>query len=250
MFKKYWYVLILFFVFILSIFYLKRGLVKSKIIESSSKIVEIKETFLPEPTKILENGLPDKYLIKTAFIQQAPEHNWSQPWQDACEEAALLTVDYYYKNQNPSVVQTKNAILNMISFEDKQNWGIDINVSQMSIIASDYLSYKTKTIDNPTIEDIKRYVTQNIPVIVPANGKVLFQENHFFSNGGPLYHNVVVLGYDDNKKQFIVHDVGTQHGAYFHYSYGLLMDSIHDFPNSGRLEDINNGAKRILVLLK
>lgn len=250
MFKKYWYVLILFFIFILSIFYLKRGFIKSTIIESSSKIAEVKEALIPEPTKILENGLPDKYLIKTAFIQQAPEHNWSQPWQDACEEAALLTVDYFYRGQSPSIGQIKDGILNMIGFENQKGWGIDINLFQMSLIASDYLTYQTKIIDNPTIEDIKKYVSQNIPVIVPSNGKILFKENHFFSNGGPLYHNVVVLGYDENKRQFIVHDVGTQHGAYFHYSYGLLMDSIHDFPDSGRLEDINNGAKRILVLLK
>lgn len=250
MFKKYWYFLILFFVFIFGFFYFKRGFVKNKIIESSSKIAEIKETFISEPTKILSDGFPNKYLIKTAFIEQAPEHNWSQPWQDACEEAALLTVDCYYKNQNPSVVQIKNAILNMISFEDKQGWGIDINISQMSIISANYLNYKAKTIDNPTIEDIKKYVLQNIPVIVPANGKTLFKENRFFSQSGPYYHNIVILGYDDDKKQFIVHDVGTKHGAYFHYSYSLLMDSIHDFPASGYPEDINSGEKRVLILLK
>lgn len=250
MIKKYWYFLILFFIIVLAFFYSKRGLVKDTIIESSSKIAEIKETIAPEPTKILTNGLPDKYLIKAAFIEQAPEHNWSQPWQDACEEAALLTVDFYYRNQNPSIDQIKNAILNMIDFEKKLNWGIDINVSQMSFIGTDYLNYKTKILDNPVIEDIQKYVSQNIPVIVPAAGKILFQENRFFNQRGPYYHDIVVLGYDDNKRQFIVHDVGTKHGAYFHYSYNLLMNSIHDFPESNRPEDINNGEKRVLILLK
>lgn len=248
--KKYWYFLIPFFVLILGFLYLKRSSVKNTIIESSSKIFEIKETIAPEPTKILETGLPNKYLIKTTFVPQAPEQNWSQPWQDACEEAALLTVDFYYKNQNPNISQIKDAILEMINFEKKLGWGIDINISQMSFIGTDYLKYKSRIIDDPAIEDIQKYIFQNIPVIVPAAGKILFKENHFFNQGGPFYHDIVILGYDNDKKQFIVHDVGTKHGAYFHYSYNLLMSSIHDFPASGRPEDINNGEKKVLVLLK
>lgn len=248
--KKYWCFLLLFIFIILGVFYLKKSSIKSAIIESSSKISDIQESIAPQPTKILVDNLPNKHIINTAFIPQAPENNWSQPWQDACEEAALLTVDFYYKNQKPTVNQIKTAILNMVDFETKRGWGIDINLSQMSQISANFLHYQTKTIDNPTIEDIKKYVSQNIPVIVPANGKILFKENRFFNDGGPFYHDIVILGYDDIKQQFIVHDVGTRRGAYFHYSYGLLMDSIHDFPSSNRPEDINSGAKRVLILLK
>ncbi|KKQ68181.1 MAG: hypothetical protein US90_C0026G0005 [Candidatus Shapirobacteria bacterium GW2011_GWE2_38_30] len=50
--------------------------------------------------------------------------------------------------------------------------------------------------------------------------------------------------------KFIVHDVGTQFGAYFHYSYDLLIESIHDFPSSGVKEDINSGIKQVLILIK
>jgi hypothetical protein len=94
------------------------------------------------------------------------------------------------------------------------------------------------------------YIAKDIPVIVPANGKTLFKENKHFKSGGPWYHNLIILGYDDTKKQFIVHDVGTQFGAYFRYSYQLLMDSIHDFPPSHKKEDIDMGVPRVLVLLK
>ncbi|MFA4827257.1 MAG: hypothetical protein WC596_03350, partial [Candidatus Shapirobacteria bacterium] len=69
-----------------------------------------------------------------------------------------------------------------------------------------------------------------------------------FKSGGPYYHNLTILGYDDTKQKFIVHDVGTQFGAYFQYSYDLLMESIHDFPLSGKKEDILIGAKKILIL--
>ena len=76
------------------------------------------------------------------------------------------------------------------------------------------------------------------------------KENNHFKSGGPWYHNLVILGYDDDKKQFTVHDVGTQFGAYFRYSYDTLMKSIHDFPLSLKKEDINQGIPRALILIK
>jgi hypothetical protein len=189
-------------------------------------------------------------LIKTTFVPQSPEKNWDQPWQDACEEASLLTVDFYYKNKSTTSGFTKENIFNMISFEETRNYTHDMNISQMATVGEEYLGYKSQIIENPTIEDLKKYISQDIPIIVTANGKTLYQENKHFNSGGPYYHSLVILGYDDDKNQFIVHDVGTQFGAYFKYSYNLLMESIHDFPKSGHKEDINSGEKRVLILLK
>ncbi len=201
-------------------------------------------------TTSLQKHSEDFKLIKTAFVEQAPEKNWDQPWQDACEEASLLTVDFYYQNKSSSPEIVRGNILNMIKFEETQNFTKDMNIAQMAIVGEKYLNYQSKTIDNPTIEQIKKYLNQNIPIIVTANGKTLYQENKHFNSGGPYYHSLVILGYDNGKKQFIVHDVGTKFGAYFHYSYSLLLESIHDFPESGKKEDINNGQKRVLILLK
>jgi len=225
--------------------------IENKITQTVTKIEEVKENIAPEPTKILESGLPNKYLIEAAFVQQAPEKNWDQPWQDACEEASLVTVDYFYKNiKSITTTENRDAILKMIEFENQQGFTHDINIEQMNLVAQKYLGYQTKIIENPTIEDLKKYLVQNIPIVVTANGKTLYEENKHFNSGGPYYHSLVILGYDDNKKQFIVHDVGTKAGAYFKYSYILLMESIHDFPQSGKKEDIDNGPKRVLILLK
>lgn len=138
----------------------------------------------------------------------------------------------------------------MINFEEQNNFEKSINTSQMKTITTEYLSYQSKIISDPSIEEIKEYISQNIPVIVPADGKNLFQENRYFSNGGPNYHNIVLIGYDDKQQKFIVHDVGTRHGANFKYSYDLIMESIHDFPKSKKDEDIKTGDKNILILLK
>lgn len=231
-------------------FSFKNKLSRPKIISLKQEVIEVIDTIAPQPTKILETGLPDQHLIKTTFVPQSPEKNWDQPWQDACEEAALLTIDYYYKNQNPTTDQIKQAILDMIEFETRQNWTHDVNLTQMATISSEYLGYKTEIIDNPSIEIIKKYLASDIPIVIPASGKILFKENSHFRSGGPYYHNLTILGYDDRRQHFTVHDVGTQFGAYYKYTYSTLMDSIHDFPVSAKKEDINFGSKRILVLLK
>ena len=224
--------------------------IEQKIEQTSDKIIEIRETVAPKPTKILSDGLPNKHLIKTIFVPQSPEKNWDQPWQDACEEAALLTVHYYYQQLEPDNQTIKNDILKMIDFEKTHSLEYDMNLNQMELISQKHLGYNTKIIDNPTINDIKEYLVKDIPVIVTASGKTLYQENKHFKQGGPYYHSLTILGYDDDQKKFIVHDVGTQFGAYFKYSYSLLMDSIHDFPVSRNKQDINTGDKKVLILLK
>lgn len=224
--------------------------IEQKITNTIEKIEDIKDKVAPQPTKILPDGYPNKYLIKTAFVPQSPEKNWDQPWQDACEEAALLTVYYFYQLITPDTQTIKNDLQKMINFENQQSFSHDMNLNQMTYISQNYFNYISKIIDNPTIDIIKSYLIQNIPVIVPANGKILYKENKHFKSGGPYYHNLVILGFNEDKKQFITHDVGTQFGAYFKYSYSTLLESIHDFPTSGKKEDINDGDKKILVLLK
>lgn len=213
----------------------------------------IKPSITPLPTAIYTTtsiSLPSKYLLKTTFVPQAPEQNWDQPWQDACEEAALLTVVYYHNQVNPDIATIKSDLQIAIDYENSQGWSHDVNLTQMASISAQLYNLRPSLISNPSIIQIKQLISQNIPVIVPANGKTLYKENRNFTHGGPYYHNLVILGYDDFWQKFTVHDVGTRKGAYFQYSYQLLLDSIHDFPKSGNKEDIEAGDKKILILTK
>lgn len=216
----------------------------------NKQITPISSPPSPIPTIINQQGQPNYHLIETAFIPQAPEKNWDQPWQDACEESALLTIYYYYQSKNPSINEIKEDILKMIDYQKENNMEKDINLFQLQEISQKHLSLESQIIENPNIDDIKDQILLDRPILVPTSGKKLFQENKYFKNGGPYYHNIVILGYNDENKKFIVHDVGTQFGAYFQYSYELLLDAIHDFPSSLKKEDIHQGDKRILVLLK
>jgi len=208
------------------------------------------KTVVPIPTIVNEKGIPNIHTIKTAFVPQAPEKNWDQPWQDACEESALLTVHYYYESLSPQTSTIISDLETIFDFESSEDWGHDVNISQMATISTKLWGYQSTIIDNPTLDELKSYLAKDIPIIIPANGKTLYRENKHFKSGGPWYHNLVILGYDDPKKQFIVHDVGTQFGPYFHYSYQTLLESIHDFPPSLIKEDIDSGVPRVLVLIK
>ena len=195
----------------------------------------------PSPT------IPKKHLVKTIFVPQAPEKNWDQPWQDACEEAAMLTIHYFYQNSSPDLSQIKNDLLKIFSYQTSQGWEHDVNQNQIASAFADLYGYSTQIISNPTTTDLENLIAKNTPVLVTANGKILFKENKNFRNAGPDYHALVILGYDISKQIFTVHDVGTQHGAYFKYTYSTLLDSIHDLPNTGK-KDINLGQKSVLVI--
>lgn len=210
---------------------------------------QIVADFRLTPTQII-NSLPDRHLIETSFVPQAPEKNWEQPWQDACEEASLLTVKYYYLSSALGIKEILADYQQIFDYESSRRWSHDINLSQMGETAAGLFDLEAKIVSNPDIQTIKEYLVKDIPVIVTANGKTLYRENKHFKSGGPWYHSLVILGFDDLQKQFIVHDVGTQFGAYFRYSYQLLLDSIHDWPATGQKQDINTGQKAVLVLLK
>lgn len=235
---------------VIGIFRLTRSSRTARIIE---KVENTVTSYIPTPTTSLNpQGVPSRYLIDNiAFVPQAPAKNWDQPWQDACEEASLLTVTNYYRDDSNSTPDKLTSQLNSIfTIESNLGYGHDVDLSQLLQVSNQLSDYQGTIIDNPSMEDIKQYISQNIPVIVVANGKTLYSENKYFKNGGPWYHSLVIIGYDDSLQKFIVHDVGTQFGSHFKYSYPVLMSAIHDFPETKNKEDIDQGVPRILILVK
>lgn len=189
---------------------------------------------------------PKTFLLSLPFTSQAPEKNWDQPWQDACEEAAVLMVNAYYSDKTLDVTTAKEEILKMVEWEETQKgWGRSIEIEKIQDIFNEYLKYSStkKTvsiIENPTVDQIKQFVVKGQPVLVVADGKVL--PNPHFRNGGPQYHALVIKGYTET--EFITNDPGTQFGENFKYTYDDLLDSIRDW-NEG---DVKNGKQAVLVI--
>ncbi len=184
--------------------------------------------------------LPGRINLNVPFTSQAPEKDWGQPWQDACEEAALLMLDAYYKKYNLSPLFAKDEIIKMVEWEQTRNLGKSIEIKEIKEIFSDYFNFKSEIIENPTVEQIKRFIANGNPVLAVADGKVL--PNPHYRNGGPVYHALIIRGYDED--EFITNDPGTQFGRGFKYKYDDLMNAIHEW-NGG---DVKNGRKVILVV--
>ncbi|HYE60157.1 MAG TPA: C39 family peptidase [Candidatus Kapabacteria bacterium] len=189
--------------------------------------------------------LPKEINLPVPFTSQAPEKNWDQPWQDACEEAAILMMDGYYKGYNVSPLFAKDEIIKMVAWEEEKGWGRSIEIEKIATLFESYLRYKetgrkVRIIENPTVGQIKKYLANKTPVYVVADGKTL--PNPHFRNGGPAYHALVIRGYTET--EFITNDPGTQFGKNFSYAYDDLMNSIRDW-NGGA---VKTGRRVILVI--
>jgi len=202
----------------------------------------------PEQPDLVENQNQNPPVtsinLNVPFTSQAPTANWSQPFQDACEEAAILMADYYVQGKSmPAVTEVENILVAMIDWQAKNMDGeIDMDISELAYLAENYLGYEKYDIVNDlSVEKIISYLDRGLPLVVPANGKLL--ENPNFSNGGPVYHMLVIKGYKDG--YFITNDPGTRLGHNFIYTFENMLYSIADWDaKTGQA----TGPKRALVL--
>ena len=192
-------------------------------------------------TKIIQN-IPKSINLPVPFTSQAPEKNWDQPWQDACEEAAVLMLDAYYKGYDLSPLFVRDEILKMVSWEEELGWENSISIKKVKKLTEEFQvsGFKFQIIENPTIKQIKESVAKGHPVLAVAYGKDL--PNPYFRNGGPEYHALIIRGYTEDS--FITNDPGTQFGENFVYKYEELMNAVRDW-NDG---DVENGQRVVMVL--
>ena len=229
--------LIVSFGFLLAILWQWRGTA----VKSENKSINVKVVENRAELK-LSGAVPKEINLPVPFTSQAPEKNWEQPWQDACEEAAVLMMDAYYKQYNLSPLFARDEIIKMVDWEEREmGWDKSIEIEKVEELMEYYFGQaKFLIVENPTIEQIKTYVAEGRPVLMVADGKVL--PNPHFRNGGPEYHALIIRGYTEDS--FITNDPGTQFGENFVYQYNDLMNAIRDW-NGG---DIKNGRRVVLVM--
>lgn len=192
-----------------------------------------------------DESLPASFNLAVPFTSQAPNADWSLPYQEACEEASLIMVHAYYTHEPAGKLPAsvaEEAIQSLVEFQN----GIfgdylDTTAQQTATIAEQFYGYsRAEVIENPTAQDIKAHIAAGRPVIIPAAGQQLGNPN--FTPPGPLYHMLVVRGYTADG--FITNDPGTRNGESYFYKTSTLMNAIHDW-NGG---DVANGGKVILVI--
>lgn len=190
-------------------------------------------------------SIPTKYLLAMPFYSQAPNGNWDSIHENTCEEASVLNAGLYLTGKKLSSADFDREMMNLIEIEKKLSINYtDSTITETKQFSDAYFAGKvsSKIIDNPAIEDIEREVAAGHPVIVPLAGREIGNPN--YTPPGPLYHMLVVKGYDE--KFFITNDVGTRKGDSYVFRKEIIMDKMHDW----NAADIHLGAKRILVLYK
>ncbi len=209
-----------------------------KITPSSSSTAAPTNEALVSPSVI-----PNSYLIKNfPFQSQAPLGNWDALHEEACEEASLILVKFWKDGKQVSAQTMEDEIQKMVAWESAHDYAQDASVQQMAQIAQDYYKMAKPSPEyDITIADIKRAVSENHPVIIPAAGQLL--GNPYFTPPGPVYHMMVVIGYSGNS--IIVQDVGTRRGDHYQYNQEILLNAIHDW--AGSKDNVTSGRKAMLV---
>jgi hypothetical protein len=210
---------------------------------------------------VQQNEVSEQVNLPVPFAMQAPFSDWSMPYQEACEEAALILTSRYFSNEKVDKKIMKKEILALIEWE-KKKFGLftDTNLNEIQIMAEEYFKLETKIDDDVSIANIKKQLSAGNLVLAPAAGREL--KNPFFKQPGPLYHLLLIRGYEDDN--FIVNDVGIGRGFGYKYKMQTLINAIHDLPLAEdgtifrpydeKVDDVikvskmKEGKKRILIV--
>lgn len=209
---------------------------------SSEAQLNFEEKVIPEENVIEEIELPKKASILVPFMVQAPHANWDAPYQEACEEASVIMMDYYLRGAPLEPDQANREILQLVQWQEANHYKYDVSILELEKIVQEYYGYDTRVSENVTTESIMHEIAKGNPVIIPAAGRDL--KNPYYSGGGPWYHMLVVTGYD--KKYFITNDPGTRNGLDYKYKHKRLVNAIHDW--TGVKEEIQSGTPRMLII--
>jgi uncharacterized protein YvpB len=192
----------------------------------------------------LDNPLPTSVKIDVPFTSQAPYGLWDERHEEACEEASLIMLVKYLKGESLTIEVAEKEIQDLIDFQIKTRGNYkDTSVQETKKIAEDFYELDNlEVIYDFEKEKIKEELSKRNPIIIPAAGKLL--GNPYFTPPGPLYHNLLLVGYDG--KNVITHDPGTRRGENYVYDIDNLYEAIHDF--TGKKEDIEKGRRAMIVV--
>ena len=189
--------------------------------------------------------IPVKFILENVpFTPQAPQAVWDEIHEEACEEASLVILKYFLDGETLDKAAAEKEIQGLVEFQI-ENYGDykDTNAEETVRLAKDYYGMENlRVVYDFQKEDLKKYLALGNPIIIPAAGRLL--SNPFFTPPGPLYHNLVLIGYDGDT--IITNDPGTRRGAGYEYDIDVLFSAIHDFP--GRVEDIEKGRKAMIMV--
>lgn len=191
---------------------------------------------------------PNYLVLPVPYVSEMPNGLRNRPWINSCEEASITMVDHYYRGDKNGTVSLQESIpfmKKLFTSQDKLYGSNDNSDVERTVkLTRDYANFQTKIIEDPKTKDIIDELIAGHPVIVPHYGFDLENPHLPFALKGSSYHMTVVVGYDNEAKQFIVNDSGDEiDGLNHRYQFDLFMNSIHDYNHQ---TDKADGPARVI----
>lgn len=221
-----------------------------------SKKENAEEFVLQEKRVVPVSVTQEQKVISTAlhgvpFTPQAPLGNWADKrQQDACEETIALMAVSWARGETFTRAEALQKIIEISDWE-LVKYGEFRDTSAEDTVArifQDYFQFEgAHTEYDVMAEDLIRELQRGNIVAIPVAGRAL--KNPFFTQPGPLHHMILVIGYDTEAREFIVHDPGTKHGENFRYNRLVLENAMRDYP-TGAYGIAENPRKVMIVIEK
>lgn len=189
---------------------------------------------------------PDSLSLKVPFTPQAPTGNWDQLHNEACEEASAIMAAAYLSGDTRARIpasEVEQQIVNLTKWQ-QNNFGyyLDTTAAETAQMIRSVYGLRAEVVKDYTEENIKQAVRDNKIAIVVASGRKL--GNPYYRQPGPLYHMLVVRGYDGSK--IITNDPGTKNGESYSYSFNTLKNAPADWDHSTQTID---ESKSVMIVV-
>lgn len=182
-------------------------------------------------------------------MTQAPTGSWAQPYQDFCEEAALLMAHRWTTGKSVTRSEANKELLRMMEFESK-NFGDYRDTSAektAELFQTFYKSDAARVVPSANLTDVKRELARGNIVLLPLAGRKL--AGPFYRLPGPLYHMLLLRGYDEDARQFTVNDDGTNtKGEAFRFSYDAISRAWNDWDDAAHALQPPDAPKPMIVV--
>ena len=193
--------------------------------------------------------IPAELELPVVFASQAPLANWDDLHQEACEEASMIMAARYFAGEALSQTIMEEEIQKLVAWEGDNGYDVDLTAEEAVMVLKDYFGQTARVETEATVDRIKYELSLGNLIIVPAAGREL--GNPYFRTPGPIYHMLVIKGYD--RDEFITNDVGTRRGDGFKYKYDQLLSAVHDWrpdlaPDGMTEEEMSQGRKVLIVV--
>lgn len=155
-----------------------------------------------------------------------------------------------FLNQETLTAHTADqAIISLAKWEEKNGYRIDVTAEETVAILRDYFSLNAVVSTEVTFDRIKAELDQGRIIIIPAAGREL--GNPYFQTPGPIYHMLVIRGYENNK--IITNDPGTKRGERYLYDPAKLIRAIHDWDHTLAIDGMTdaeiNSTRKVMIIV-